>query len=331
MDCFNDLIGVRGMLDNSSTSVLYLDDVGITKDLLDDIIYTPGSAKDLVNQKLDFATTNIATKIKAMKSNKLKTRTLLESERVGYLKRTRGSVAAKTGFDGGVMIETRSDRDYIKINIDGVSLFSQTTGDVTVTIYDLQTGKTLKVVTVSAVAGEVSYQDVDLEVKADKRQLSIGVLYESTFAVYDTTVLDGVCSTCGGYSKQVGRFVYAQGIKVATGSEKLIANKVSTADTSGISVSYTVQCDYDQWICRSKAFFQLATLYATGLELMEYGLRSPRNNPSTNQHRETMEQIRDFCEERFNANLESSISNLVVPSNDYCFECRQKSRHRTTL
>lgn len=334
MDCFNSLIGVRGLLDDpTNTAQLYLDDVGFDRALLEDINYTEADLKTLVNQKLDFASTQMARKIIGARRKELRGFDALESERTGFPDRKRASVAAKTGYDAGVMIELRQDRDYMKINIDSIALMAQTSGDVVVSFVDLQTGQTLTTKTVSAVADQITYVDVNLEVKSNKRQLSVGIVYDSEIAVYKTGVIDGNCSTCGGagYSRQVGRFAYVKGISFADGQDKLVDNITNETETSGLIVHFSVLCDYDEWVCRSRAVMQLLVLYATGYELARYGTQSTRLNESTLELADRLQHLMEWNEEKMKMELETVLDNMIIPNNDYCFHCNQKSRHVTTL
>lgn len=319
------------MTDNAATIQLYLDDIGITKAIVEAINHTHGSSQDLIESKLDFATTVLSRKVLASKQRQLAANGLLESERVGYKTRSITSESAKTGYNAGVMIETRNDRDFTKIYVSGISLFAQSTGNVSVGIYDMRTGLLLDTVVIAAVAGQQVYKDVDKTYRSDKQALSLGFVYDSTFASYRATVRDNDCSTCGGLRKNVGRYVYAQGIKIPTASSVVIDNITSVADTSGLSITYQVQCDYDQWICRGKNYLLLSALYATGYELAMYGLNSPRNNSRTIDYRERLTQIKDFCEAKMNEELNTALNAMIVPDDNHCFYCRRASRHATTL
>lgn len=331
MDCFSGLIGLRGSLDESANTQVYLDDVGITKDLLADINYTHSDMNELLADKLDFASRTVASKVKIAKAHELKAIDLIESSRVGYMALNRDTVAAKTGYYAGSKIEISSDREYVKVYVSGISLFAQNTGNVSVLIVDLQTGQTLDTITINATSGQESYVDVDKEYKASKRNLSLGFIYDSEFTSYKTTVLEQGCSTCGGYEKSVSRYVTASGIKIADGSDYIRANTTSVADTSGLSVSYSLQCDYDQWICRNKNHLLLSVLYATGHQIAMYGLNSDRQNASTLELRNTLTNIKDFCEDNMNSQLNSALSAMIIPANNFCFKCKQKSRHVTSL
>ena len=310
---------------------MYLDDVGINRKLLERINNTHDDLQQLVKDKLEFASNQVSRKIIQSKIRELRTLDVIEHSRVGYLSRTRQSVSAKTGYWAGAMIETRQDREYVKIAVSGINLFTQTTGDVDVRIYDLNTGVLLDTITVSCIAGQNSYKDVDKVYTSDKRTLSLGFVYESTFASYKTTTLEGGCLSCGGYRKQIGALTYAQGVKISSGSDFLVSNVTSVGETSGLSVTYSLMCDYEKWVCGNRNALQLAVLYATAHEIALHGLRSDLNNPATMEERDTLAEIRDWTAERMNEEINGALDGMPIPHNEYCFRCHQKTRHVTTL
>lgn len=332
MNCFNNLIGIRGLAGQTSSPTYFLDDIGINRSLLEDINYTHQDVNQLMIDKIEFGAKQISQKILSLSASKIKTFDMLESNRIGFLAQNRDSVAAKTGYDVGASIELRSDRDFIKVYVSSISLFTQTTGDVSVRVYDLNTGQLLDTIAASVIAGQESYVDVDKEYKANRRTLELGFVYESTFDSYKTTVLENQsCGGCGGFSKQVGRFAFVRGIKILSSDNKLRTNVTSESDTAGMSIAYTVSCDFDEWICRSKPILSHAVFYSVGYEIAKYGLASTRLNDSTLQLRDTLQSIRDFNEAALNDSFSNAIKSMVIPKCDYCFKCNPKSMTITTV
>lgn len=332
MDCFTSLIGCRGLTTSSSSSQLFVDSVGINRALLEDINYTHADLVDLFNDKLDFASTQVAAHVKRIKAKELRTVDMIESTRVGFFANNRATVSARSGFDAGAVIEVREDRDYVKIYVSSISLFVDYTGDVTVTVYDLQTGQSLDTITVSATAGQPAYVNVDKTYRANKRWLSLAFVYDSSFDSYKTNVLNtGACASCGGYRKRNGRFTWVRGARFADGSDKVISNITEQGDTAGMSIAYQVHCDYDEWMCRSRNLLSLALLYKTGYEIAQYGLESTRLNHATMENEAILQMIMDKCETMYNEEIMGALSAMEIPPNEYCFQCGQKSKHVTTL
>lgn len=332
MDCFDNLIGVRGICDGNTVS-MYLDQCGITSELLADINYTHDDLEALLLTLLGEASGVVASQVKTMKSGSLRIGDTMASNRVGYPYRTRSSVAAKTGYDAGVKIELTRDTDYVKINIDSISLFLDTTGSVNVLVYDLTEGRLLDTIACTATAGQMVYTDVNKTYRAQKRNLALGFLYDSSSASYKTTALENHdCSGCARKDIRQNTYVSVSGVKFADGASKTMDNVKYESDTAGLSVTYTVQCDHEQWLCKGmRQVLLLPVLYYTAYHIAEYGLRSNRLNESTLDLRPVLERIRDNSLMNYNTQIESAMSAMVIPRNNNCFVCRQTSVHRTTL
>lgn len=331
MTCFENLIGLRGLYGGNDVS-FYLDQCGITSDLLGNINYTHDELEALLLDLMDEASRFVATQVKTLSYDKFSNIGTLQADRIGHPARNLTSVAAKTGYDAGAVLELYRDVDYVKISIDSISLFVNTTGNVNVLIYDLTEGRLLDTITVAAVSGQMVYKDVNKTYTAQKRNLALGFLYDSSFTSNKTTALPNqTCSGCSKKSITQGRYVTVAGAKFADGDAKTLENVTYESDTAGVSVTYTVQCDYEQWICKNREVLLLPVLYYTAQHIGEYGLRSSRINEDTTDLRDILGKIRDMAESKYNAEISGAINAMVPPKHSDCFKCKQTSRHRTTL
>lgn len=331
MNCFDNLIGLKGICDGNSVA-FYLEQYGITSQMLKDINYTHDDLKTLLTDKLDEASLFVSKQVKSLKAGEMQGEDTLASDRVGYLAKTRTSVAAKTGYDAGVMINMENESSYVRLNIDSISIFATQTGDVSVLIYDLTEGRLLDTVTVAAVAGQQGFVDIDKSYRAQQREMAIGILYDSSFASYKTTPLknNSGCGSCQKGGRYQSIYATVSAIKIADGADKLYDNVKYESDTAGLSVTYTVQCDYEQWICKNKQVLLSSVFYYTAYHIAEYGLNSPRLNSQTTDMREVLKKIRDNAFSAYNSEIQAALGKMVIPQND-CFKCRQKSRNVTTL
>jgi hypothetical protein len=331
MNCFDNIIGCRGIVDENDVT-FFIDQCGITSDLLAKTNYTNLSVKDLFTQKMGEATDMLARQIIGAKQTKILAADSLVQKRIGYPARSRSAMNAKTGKDVGIKIELLSDASYVKINIDSISLFSQNTGNVTVVIYDLTTGQTLDTLTLSSVSGEISTLSVNKSYSAPSRNMALGIMYDSNFAYYKTTTLENQnCRDCGPSTWKHSQYTRVGGIECTTGDTKILASMNGSNDTGGLSVFYSVQCDYQEWICKNRSVLSLPALYATAKHISEYMLVSPRLNSKTTDEYKVLESINEQATENFNREFDAVMNNIVTPANHDCFSCRKQAKNRITL
>ena len=333
MTCFDSYIGLAGL---GGSYTLYLDQCGITEDMLSSAFYTPYADTDLptlVTNKLNEATNMVAKQIKMANSGRIKTLEYLVEDSIGHPSRTKTTVSAKTGYWAGAKIELVKDNDYKSIVIDTISLLVDTTGNVDVKIYDLIEGRLLNTVTVAAVSGQTVYKDVNLSFSSRKRNVALAIVYDSEFSSTQTTALDAACGSCGGTNKRQNKYAYVQGIKIADAniSAPVISSILGEADTAGLGVEYAVKCNFEQWVCSNRDMFALACLYYTAYHLANYCMQSINFNSYTLDMRETVEKIMQMNLDSYNNEFNSLINNIQLPSNSDCFICNPVSTHPITL
>lgn len=332
MTCFDNYIGLKGLCDGND-AVLYLEQCGITKEILKKANYTHDDIKTLLLDKINEATRVVSNQVRTAKNKMfLNPSGNLRNDSIGHPARTRASVNAKTGHWAGAKLELNRDSDYLKVNIDSISLFLTTTGNVSVRIYNLITGELLDTVTCASVAGELTYTDVNKTYRSEKSNLALAFVYDSEDASYRTTALPN--QTCGGCSSKnlrQNKYVYASGVKYEDGADFLIANTKYEADTAGLKVNYTLDCDYDQWICRNRQLLLMSCLYYTAYHIAEYALMSPNFNSVTIDQRNTVEQIKEMNFSNFTNEFSAVLDSMVIPNNSDCFVCQRKSKSAITL
>lgn len=332
MDCFNTIIGLRGLLDGNTSVTHYLDQCSITKDLVTKANYTHDQVSDLLTDKINEATNVVAAQVKVVKAPYLKTLDSFATNAIGHPIRNMTSVSTKTGYDAGASLELTSDTDFIQVNIDTIGLFAANTGNVTVSIYSLTEGRLLDTVTVAATAGQISTVSVNKTYRARQNNLALAFLYDSSFASYQCTAMpDQDCRSCAAKKLRQSRYSYVAGVKFADGDAKNLTNAVYESDTAGIIVNYSLKCDYEQWICRNRALLTLACLYYTAYHIAEYCLISPKFNSATLDQRNMVMQIRDFNLNRYNEEFNGVMAGMVLPDNSDCFLCRKQSTNVITL
>jgi len=108
-ECFDDIIGLRGACATpSSTSGLWLDDIGIELEELDSIINKAQiDSIDFFENKRAFAIKQIINTIHSHYSDKYKSNTILRSGRIGFGKENLEAVAASATLKAGQKLRSR--------------------------------------------------------------------------------------------------------------------------------------------------------------------------------------------------------------------------------
>ena len=112
-----------------------------------------------------------------------------------------------------------------------------TTGNVSVYVYDLIQNKLLDTITVAAVAGNISTYWANKTYTSYRKKMHLFIGYDSSaINSYQSTVSMETCADCGGgiqpYS--CNRYVKVVGSKVASASSKILSNTTNMSETGGV-------------------------------------------------------------------------------------------------
>lgn len=336
LECFDDIIGLRGSCATpSSVSGLWIDDIGIELEELDAIINKsqPDSVSFFENKR-DFATKQIIALLHSHFSDKYKTNTILRSGRIGFAKENQEAVAAAATMKG-IEIELCNQDSHVDVFVSSLSLQVNTTGNVDVKVYDLFQNKLLDTITVAAVSGEVVTVYPHKTYKSVRKELDIIFVYDATaFSSVKTTVTQGGCKSCGdgGSMVNLNQYLSTRSISILNAAAKIESNLTASSDTGGMSLEYTIQCNYEGWLCNIVNSIALPILFKTGYEIMDYAYHnSKRLNTTTTINWEDLLKRRDEYNQRYQEAMNQLLQNIKLPQDEKCFECRQKSKHKVIL
>ena len=230
----------------------------------------------------------------------------------------------------GVSLKRRDPNLYLRYRITEVMLFLNTTGNVTVTAYDLDTGATLGSVVVATTAGVISTAYVEWNF----RQRNVAVLYDMTAKQPFLTELHGQgCGTCkGGGWVNCNSMVTGRATSVPV-SGAVTNNTVTIGkDMGGMKLRYNVECDHETWLCSLRATLALPLLWKTAELIMEYGLfSSGRENRSTKLDRPQMEKRQSMYRDKYTEAMQRIFTTMNTPQEPFCFVCRRTSKYITQL
>lgn len=338
LECFEDIIGLRGACDTpTSNSGLWMDDIGIELTELDAIINKAQvDSITFFENKRDFAIKQIIALIHSHFSDKYKTNTVLRSGRIGFGKENQEAVAAlAAGTLKGIELELCNKDSFVDVYVSSLSLQVNTNGAVSVLVYDLFQNKLLDTISVTAVSGQTVTVYPNKTYKSNRKELDIIFVYDaSTFSSVKTTVTEGGCKSCGdgGSMVNLNQYLSTRSISIPSASAKIEDNLTAVGDTGGLSLVYSIQCNYDDWLCTIANSVALPILFKTGYEIMDYAYNnSLRLNTTTTINWENLVKRRDEYNLRYQDSIQQLLQNIKLPQDEKCFECRQKSKHVVIL
>ena len=330
LDCLNGLIAVKGCGSNPTAS--YIQQLpGISIPDIDVAISTDhANAKAFLEEQILFAQEIVIQDVYQHLALKHELKSFIENDTVGEYYELKTAVAAQAGYLTGIRLRIDST-PYLKLFINQIRLFVNTTGDVDIFIYDLQQGKLLDTITVDAVAGEIVTTDVNKEYFTQKQRMNLFIGYLSTFESYKANVTNAAggddCTGCCSYSNGNISFF---GSKILDASQKTTDNIEGNSGTAGISFSYSLGCSFEEHLCNIRNMLALPLKYKAGELIMQQLKVSKRPNPLVTAYKGDNDELMGFYNGKYETLMKSLLKNMRMPTS-VCFECKPQSRSVVVL
>lgn len=333
--CFANLISIGGCRNPAApTSGSMMNDIGITLPELEQYIsgdYVNGEA--LFNAKLNFSLKVVFNSLQTFLSPKYKAHSIISSSRAGQFLDNKVVVAGQANFLKGIYFDLINTDSYVDIFIAQVSLHTDFTGDIPIYFYDLVQDRILETLTMTAVAWEVSILAVNKLFKSNRKKLSLAIVYDSEGINSYRTVLRTDCSGCSD-PYITNQYLRIKGVKLPELLPKIVSNVSPQPDTAGMSVEYSIQCNHSDYLCTMNNMIALPVIYKTAAELMEYALNisvNTKTNTTVTINRDVLKDRYDFYERKYKEFMKVLLNNILIPSDEKCFVCNQKSKHEVIL
>lgn len=219
--------------------------------------------------------------------------------------------------------------------VSSLSLQVNFNGVVPVFVYDLFQNKLLDTINITAVSGEVVTVYPNKTYRSVRKELDLIFVYDATaFSSVKTTVTEGGCKSCGdgGSMVYLNQYLSTRSISILAADAKIEDNLTASGDTGGLSLVYSIQCNYEEWLCAISNSVALPILFKTAYEIMDYAINNSfRLNTATTINIDTMKLRRDEYTTRYKEAMDTLLQNIKLPNDEKCFECRQKSKHVVIL
>jgi hypothetical protein len=321
-DCFDDVISLRGACGNQRpTSGIYLDAYGMS--LLEINKYISEdyeSGEDLFKEKRTAAIQIIESMVLTAMHPKIKAKTLIENYKVGF-SNDNLQVIAPSGPNKGLNIKIENTSSFLTLFMSQISLQLNYTGDVDIYLADLRQSKIIETFQVATSPQEITTIYPQYSLPIEKGTTDLILFYDTTGRPsYKTTVNSSGCSGCQPFNRN--GMVSVKAFTLADAVQKIASNLQTSEDTGGLSINYSLSCDYRAWLCSTSNLFAMPIAYKTIVEILDYAINSytERINNATIVDREQLEKRKVEWEFKFREALDRSVRAMNVKDHT-CFEC----------
>lgn len=331
--CFENLVGIRSDCGEqvASLSGLYVQDLAfINMKLVNSMITDESSGIELLNTLYNNAVNYLLNDVRTRMIPYFKYNSTLETNVVGFYPYQRTLKSSMNGFYKGIQLQIRQ-WPYLDIFIPSLTLFVNYTGTINIKVWNLTTGELLDTVPVEVEAGVqkvVPYFYKKYSTNGQFLNLFIGydstgiTSYQST--VYNTTIPTslGNCRTC--FNTPFYQFgstyvwIYSKAIDINAAPVQI--NLQSINDCGGLSITYTLSCSLDKWICTNRDVYAFGLLHRWGMEILREAMLSTRLNTLIILKKEEKENLYSYFEQEYKKAMEDIFRNFRMPK-DICFHC----------
>lgn len=334
MDCFTNLVGIKHDCGERPEGLIWLDNftgIGIHSA---DKAHSPAyqSGMDLLTEKRSLAAQIVASDFRSHLNLFVRMKSIADGGTAGYYTKNLPVVTAKTGFYAGLLLEGGSAYPYAAARITSARLQATTTGTVPVKVYDLTTAKEIDTFDIETIADEISEVSLDKSYRSKGRKLSLAFVFDagSTDTYRATFKPDGsLCSGCnGGYTNLLGN-IRGKGIIINQTHPFINSNLKSTGHTSGLSLTYSLECEPEAFICEKRTLMAVPFAYKWAALVMEELRYSQRLN-SIVTFKGDAKELQENYEYQYKKTMRDRLENMQMP-NDICFGCKPRVWNETRL
>lgn len=314
MDCLINYIGIKDCGQEPASGVYINSLPGINTEIINDIadgeeVTHKGVWADVNTISAKRFQTDIMTKLR--KTYKLKRlRQAFE-----FIPEEGVAEPASAEFRGLLLSFDYQYYTFQAFMVASVLLRSDVAGTTTLKIYN-RSGVELYSKEVTVVEGLNSYT-VDRIFSADR-----------LFVGFDFTTIDGFASSIASNVDscfcQAVNTICTECSPSFSGATRSMGGAVTLSDSNshGVGIVGAASCDYSSIVCNNKPIFTSAWLFLLGNQLLIHLLNADRLNKYTTADRDKFNELKDFYQVQYEAQLEDAIAGIELDtSQDCCIEC----------
>ena len=328
LDCLTGVVGVRGC--DAGNSLVYVNSLpGISVPDFDKAINSESrNAYTRIAELIQLAIAEVAQDVQGALLDKYELKTFIENDVVGYFRDDKVVMPAQVGSMTGLQVRVNLT-PYLKLFIRQIKLLCNFTGNVNIKVYDLIQGVLLDTIPINAVTGQIVTLPVDKEYYSDRQRINLFIGYESDFDAYKT-LLSAYADDLGTSSIYNNSWMFFRGVSIGTNVPKLRENLVGNSGTAGLSISYSVQCSFDEHLCNIKKMLAMPILYKTGSLMMKEMKYSKRLNGVVTSYTQNHDELMKDYNNEYTLRMEQLFQNMVMPDT-ICFSCNAQAQSRVVL
>lgn len=330
MGCLADLIGIDKAC-GSTPGVIYVGDVGMTeKELSDYISGDDQNVSSFLAARAAHAERYVISDVLNHFRSVIRPWTFIADATVGDPDPTQELMTADAGTIGGMVVEVDARKSNVKLVISRLSIWTDLSSAFIITIRDLADGSIITTATLAApTANAITYYTQSIEIPIRKRCTRL-LITHSLASYYRTTAGAGACSSCRGTSWRQG-VAEVYGARIASGGPFIRTEVDATSYTSGLGMTFTVECDHSAWLCEHKSMMAMPMLYKTCEEAVKVGyFNVDRMNTRSDQVDKARERQNYFARE-YGKLMDDVWKNIPLPRDQECFVCNTQTRVTHTL
>lgn len=332
LDCFENLIGFHkdcGGLSQSDSGI-YLTDFPFIN------MQSANSATDrefdtgikVLKGVMAEAAQDVAQDVFTHFADSIRTESLIEEEVIGKYEPNLQATAGTAGVYAGIRLELKNT-PYTEILISAASLQLASTETITVKIFDLYTGLEVESFDIDAESDDIIHVSTFKKFVSRKQRLSLFIGYETTGKTFYKTTLGstGGCRVGCIYSN---KYITAQGGQIATAVAKIDGNFESTNNTGGLSLSYSLNCTIEPYICQMRNILAYPYRHKSAIKMLRKLQYGERPTIYTFVYDKDIVALRTELENEYALSMGRILENLPMPDG-VCFKCDKRIRTVTRI
>ena len=322
MECLNNLVGVGAACETAKP--YQLKSIDITESFLNKIVVDEyDTGVELGQAKISFAANSMAAEASQFFISDAYTQSVIDEQTIGL---QRPTTSTSTGW-AGIRFKIPNDTVHIRLDVVEIQLQLEYTGTVTVKGYNLKDGSEILSQDIDVVSGVITSTPIMLSEVSAKRLTDIALVYDTTGITARKYTVSASCGSCNKWST-VGKYVSATGVQFSGGFQS--ANATTIAHTSGMSLRYSLNCDYSSFLCSIKSQLGLPLLHKAAADIYVYQLTNNRFNDRSDDEFDAISKKIRHHESEYGRLMNIALNNLRLPSNE-CFGCKQSFGFNTIL
>jgi hypothetical protein len=326
LSCLDGLIGIRGECGTPTvpTSNVYIQDIPFMtiKNADAGINEEMKSGFELIQDKMAFAKKLVVDDVTTFFSSRIKTASVIESETLGYFRDNLELINSEPGYYKGINIRV-DQYPYLELFLSSVTLQLDASINTNIYVIDLISGTIIDTVPITTVANVPTEKIFNKSYRTNKQRLNLFICFDSgvagSYTNYLTPSVQGGCDSCmqKGYRNT---YLRASTMRLSTGDTMIFNNLSGTSNASGISITYSLSCALEPFVCTIANKIALPILYKSASEILKELKYSRRLNSIVTIHSKDIEELQMEYENEYNSRMERLLERVSLPD-DICFRC----------